>query len=150
MDKIRLNEWNDFTKTRINESSLLTEGQFGWLTQDTEEPIPSWRPFHVYMYDNKGNSWHELKYEGYGVFDGKDYYELLAEMNGYSKEDGWDLRDTGIKIAFDEIKPKNGGKVLFPALVTTKSFDWKNHDFFDGPKNDPNQSWGDDEEDEEE
>ena len=32
------------------------------------------------MLDNKGNVWTEDNYEGYGVFGGKDYYELLAEL----------------------------------------------------------------------
>jgi len=33
------------------------------------------------MKDNKGNSWKEDDYKGYGEFGGKNYYELLTEMN---------------------------------------------------------------------
>jgi len=60
-------------------------GFFSWRTADTDRSIPnrySGRDtFTVYMRDHKGNMWIEDKYEGYGVFAGKDYYELLAEMN---------------------------------------------------------------------
>lgn len=39
-----------------------------------------------------GESYFEPDYEGYGVFGGKDYYELLAELNGKkSRDDGIDL-----------------------------------------------------------
>ena len=62
--------------------SSLTEGQFSWFTQDTDQQIGSedenTLPF-VYMHDNKGNKWLEKNYEGYGVFGGKDYYELLDQ-----------------------------------------------------------------------
>ena len=60
-------------------------GFFSFFTQDTHESIPntfSNRPtFPVTMADDKGNTWVENDYEGYGVFGGKDYYELLDEMN---------------------------------------------------------------------
>lgn len=61
-------------------------GFFSWITQDTNRSIAnthsSMETFSVTMTDNHGNKWHEENYEGYGKFDGKDYYELLAEMNG--------------------------------------------------------------------
>jgi hypothetical protein len=60
-------------------------GFFSWKTQDTNKSIAntfSCKPtFKVVMKDNKGNEWVEEDYEGYGVFGGKDYYQLLAEMN---------------------------------------------------------------------
>jgi hypothetical protein len=44
------------------------------------------------MTDNAGNQWVEEQYEGYGVFGGKDFFELLAEMNGETgREAGIDL-----------------------------------------------------------
>lgn len=58
-------------------------GQFSWKLQDTGERIVNGRPMHVVMCDDKGNKYVEECYEGYGVFGGKDFYELLAEMNGY-------------------------------------------------------------------
>ena len=72
-------------------------GFFSWKTQDTNRSIPnnySSKPtFPVTMTDNKGNKWTEDNYEGYGEFGGKDFYELLAEMNdkGSNREEGIDL-----------------------------------------------------------
>lgn len=69
-------------------------GFFSFITQDTRRSIPNIhqeiRPtFKVVMSDNKGNKWIEEEYDGYGEFGGKDFYELLAEMNGLSsREDG--------------------------------------------------------------
>jgi len=115
--------------------SSLTEGQFSWMTQDTNQQIGSedenTLPF-VYMFDNKGNKWLEKRYEGYGDFGGKDYYELLAQMNGMANPD----RSEGITLAFSG---KKG--VLYPALVVNPNFDWKNHDFTQEAEHDPNQSW---------
>ena len=69
------------------------------MTQDTHESIAnkfSNRPtFRVTMTDGQLNQWVEDDYEGYGVFGGKDYYELLDEMNG-----GTGDRMRGIDIAF--------------------------------------------------
>jgi hypothetical protein len=39
------------------------------------------------MVDHLGNQWIEDSYEGYGEFGGKDFYELLAEMNCLRPED---------------------------------------------------------------
>jgi hypothetical protein len=111
----------------------LTEGQFSWFTQDTNQQIGSedenTLPF-VYMHDNKGNKWLEKNYEGYGEFGGKDYYELLAQMNNVENAD----RSDGIDLAF------SGKKVLFPALTVSPNLS-PNHDFYKEAENDPNQSW---------
>lgn len=134
----------------VNEkkSYQLNEGQFSWMTHDSEEQIGSERPntIHVWMYDNKGNSWAEKRYEGYGEFGGKDYYDLLAEMNGYTQADAdkmkKELRSIGIDLAFGKLKTKDKKrKVLFPALVTSPKYNWKRHDFTQEAESDPNQSW---------
>lgn len=87
-------------------------GFFSWKTQDTDRSIANVHskrmPFTVYMVDNKGNRWREDSYDGYGVFGGKDYYELVDEMNGGSGD-----REAGIKLAFGK-----GQRVLFPSLTT--------------------------------
>lgn len=86
-------------------------GFFSWETSDTNESIPNVyanRPgFTVHMIDDKGNVWTEEAYEGYGDFGGKDYYELLAEMNGLVG------RNEGIALHF------NGGPddIKYPRLV---------------------------------
>lgn len=94
-------------------------GLFSWKTQDTNRSIScegSSRPtFKVVMHDNNGNKWIEDNYEGYGVFGGKDYYELLAEMNGAEWGD-IEMRAKGIDIAF--------GEDVFIAPNLTESEDW--------------------------
>jgi len=120
--------------------SSLNEGQFSWMTQDTGQQIGSEdeNRIPVYMFDDKGNFWYEPNYDGYGDFGGKDYYELLAQMNGYAKGDRMD----GIDMAFGKMKTPNGGPVLFPALVTKPNeFNFKTHDFTKEAESDPNQSW---------
>jgi hypothetical protein len=92
-------------------------GFFSWKTQDTDRSIPSSysnrATFPVVMHDNKGHQWIEKNYEGYGVFGGKDYYELLAEMNGAkTREEGIDL-DCG-----------TAGAVKFPNLTETLDWEW--------------------------
>ena len=126
---------------------VINEGQFSWFTQDSDQQIGSEREntIDVWMYDNEGNSWYEKHYQGYGVFGGMDYYELLAKMNGYSEEDlkkGQEMRNLGIDLAFKKLKTKDKGKkVLFPALVADGRYNWKRHDFTREAEHDPNQSW---------
>jgi hypothetical protein len=66
--------------------SSLTEGQFSWMTQDTGQQIGSQdeNKIPVYMFDDKGKYYYENDYDGYGVFGGMDYYELLDKMNGFA------------------------------------------------------------------
>lgn len=88
-------------------------GMFSWLTQDSDRSISNKHSdrgtFVVYLLDNKGNSWKEDNYEGYGVFGGKDYYDLLAEMNGRSG------REEGINLEFGTFAEKE--EMLFPNIV---------------------------------
>lgn len=95
-------------------------GFFSWKTQDTEKSISnafSCRgTFSVTMTDDKGRKWTEHNYEGYGVFGGKDFYELLAEMNGKK------TRDEGINLFFysnPDIKFKS------PNLNENPSLEWR-------------------------
>ena len=67
-------------------------GFFSWKTNDSDRTI--WNTytsagdtFRVIMCDDKGNEWVEENYEGYGEFGGKDYYALMAEMNGFEASD---------------------------------------------------------------
>ena len=139
----------NFTKKTFNPYNprVINEGQFSWFTQDSDQQIGSEREntIDVWMYDNEGNSWYEKHYQGYGVFGGMDYYELLAKMNGYTEEDlkkGQEMRNLGIDLAFKKLKTKDKGKkVLFPALVADGKYNWKRHDFTKEAESDPNQSW---------
>jgi hypothetical protein len=112
------------------------------MTQDTGQQIGSQdeNMIPVYMFDDKGKYYYENDYEGYGVFGGKDYYELLDQMNG-----GKGDRSEGVRKAFD---PTLEGKLLFPALVVSpNNFNYKTHDFTKEAESDPNQSWYTPEED---
>ena len=125
-------------------SYKLNEGQFSWMTHDTNDQIGSERQntIDVYMYDNEGNKWKETKYDGYGRFGGMDYYDLVATMNGYDAD-----RQKGIDLAFGKLKTKDKKrKTLFPALVTDPRYNWKRHDFTQEADSDPNQSWYQEEE----
>jgi hypothetical protein len=127
---------NKLTQTTKLRAGILAEGQFSWMTQDTNQQIGSQEEnmIPVYMYDNEGNSYYENNYDGYGEFGGVDYYELLDKMNGGSGD-----RSRGIDLAFEKIKTDS--EILYPALVTKPDFNFKSHDFTQQPKNDPNQSW---------
>lgn len=144
------------TGAQLLHEKMIVEGQFSWLTNDTNTQIGSEREnkITVFMYDNKGNKWTEKDYEGYGEFGGMDYYDLVATMNGYTEEDVKtmkgsfkELRQLGIDLAFGKIKTKDKKKkTLFPALVEDPRFNWKRHDFTQEAESDPNQSWYQEEE----
>ena len=94
-------------------------GFFSWITEDTGRSIVNaysgLETFKVIMTDDKGNQFVEEDYEGYGEFGGKDYHELLSEMNG-----GSGYRTEGISLAHD--KEKKGVRVGSNLELTT------NHD----------------------
>ena len=102
-------------------------GFFSWNTQDTDKSIANQysnrKTFRVQMIDNKGNVWTEDDYEGYGRFGGKDYYELLAEMNGFTSDKTGEeytdeARGFGIDIAFKGNGSGVGTEgVYYPNLV---------------------------------
>lgn len=100
----------------------IVMGFFSWKTQDTSKSIANHysrrKTFGVWLLDDKGNKWFEPNYEGYGMFGGKDFYVLLAEMNGFYENQDVDpdmeygrLRDEGIRLAF------SGKKFKSPNLV---------------------------------
>ena len=93
-------------------------GFFSWKTQDTNESIcnvySTRTPFTVFMKDNQGNVWIEPEYQGYGEFGGKEYYELLAEMNGLRHD------SQGIELAY------SGKPYLSPNLFANPGSEWTN------------------------
>lgn len=132
-------------------------GQFSWKTNDTHKSIYCVEGYQstVYMKDNQGNVWKEDNYQGYGVFGGKDFYNLLYDMNkGFpfihevSKKvlfqypnKGKDEKDLqrliGIELAFSNLP------FISPCLFENKSSKWVNC----APPIDPNQGWLNDEDD---
>jgi len=106
-------------------------GFFSWQTQDTARSIANQfgnrQTFTVYMHNHLGESWTETNYEGYGIFGGKDYYELLAEMNSLK------TRDEGIELAFaDPARP-----CLHPNLTSCEKWEYVNR----APDNCPEQGY---------
>lgn len=96
-------------------------GFFSWKTMDTDESICNRycgkETFSVVMVNPKtGEMFEENDYEGYGVFGGKNYYDLVAELNGKSG------RKEGIDIAF------GSADYVAPILITAKNKDeWKKY-----------------------
>ena len=98
-------------------------GFFSWHTCDTDRSIAnnaSDRPtFEVHMITPDGRVFTERDYEGYGVFGGKDFYELLAELNGLGSD-----RSAGIDLCY---KGNRSGDdtpgVIYPKLVEELSWD---------------------------
>lgn len=121
-------------------------GQFSWFTQDTNEAIrerygcSDKQLTTAYLHDNVGNVWEETNYEGYGVFGEKDFYALLAEMNAPDRVTMTPehARDIGLDIAF------SGGNYLSPNLTRHREWVWVD----ESPEDDPNQGWGEYEEEE--
>jgi hypothetical protein len=66
-----------------------------------------------------GRTFTERNYEGYGEFGGKDFYELLAELNGLGSD-----RSAGIDLSFkDNSSGDDTPGVIYPKLVEELSWD---------------------------
>ena len=130
-------------------------GFFSWKTMDTDKSISnnysSRGAFKVDMLDDKGNVWTETEYEGYGVFGGKDFYELLAEMNGFVSQKGLsyevdgeaytdEARGFGINLAFknDNHSGDHNFGVKYPNLVE-EAKGWTYNHY--GPESCPDQGY---------
>jgi hypothetical protein len=81
-------------------------GFFSWRTSDTNRSIPNIysevEPFTVHMITEDGQVFTEHEYNGYGEFGGKDFYELLAELNGITEGDTDSKRCKGIDLFYDK------------------------------------------------
>jgi len=92
-------------------------GFFSWHTCDTDRSIANKysgkQTFTVHMITPDGRVFTENDYDGYGEFGGKDFYELLAELNGLGSN-----RDAGIDLSFEgnPVGDDTQG-VIYPKLV---------------------------------
>lgn len=105
-------------------------GYFSWITQDTNRSIANasskMSTFTVYMVDDADNKYREDNYEGYGEFGGKDYYQLVAEMN--MVDPIFHTREVGIDLEFNLHRVTGERKhktVIFPTLVENV-YAWNN------------------------
>lgn len=150
-----------FMKKRGLKETKINEGQFSWLLPDGT-PIYSDHENEgtIYMLDDKGNRWEENSYEGYGVFGGKDYFDLVAEMNGVSEVPGLppkekdkklfqgaddiemqrrqELRAIGIDMYYDETNSNRNLNTKVPRFTNNMS---DTYDMLPDPEDDPNQGW---------
>lgn len=86
-------------------------GLFSWITSDTKRSIPCTgsgrKVFTVHMITEDGRVFTENSYEGYGVFGGKDIYDLIAELNGKTEKDSLgEIRGNGIDLVFSGLDGK--------------------------------------------
>lgn len=105
-------------------------GCFSWIAQNSNRSIVingygtrKYPSRTAYMWDNTGRRWKQHQYEGYGVFGGKDYFVLLAEMNReYAIEVGDDeKREDGIAIEYG-----NKINIFYPNITDCKEWTWRN------------------------
>jgi len=97
-------------------------GFFSWKTSDTNKSIPSnysnRSTFTVHLITKDRQIFTESDYEGYGVFGGKDFYELVAELNGITEGTTDEKRSEGIDICFkDNPSGEFNGTFEYPKLV---------------------------------
>lgn len=101
-------------------------GFFSWKTMDTDRSISNdhsiKKSFEVHLLDDKGNVYTERSYQGYGIFGGKDFYELLDEMNG-----GIGNRDNGLKLYY--LPKKQKGKGTIRQYVNGKLIDFSHSEY---------------------
>jgi len=94
-------------------------GFFSWKTCDTNMSIANSSSkrytFDVYMITPDGRVFHETEYDGYGEFGGKDFYELLAELNGKESD-----RIVGIDVAFNDNSSGDGRQYSGSNLSETR------------------------------
>jgi hypothetical protein len=112
-------------------------GMFSWLCQDTKEAIRNnvhGYQAQAFMHDNKGNVWAQKDYDGYGMFGGKDFFQLVAEMNNCEGLTG--VEDTDRSLGIDLCY--SGKPMLSPNLTREPDWTWRN----EKPEDDPNQGWG--------
>lgn len=103
-------------------------GTFSWITKDTRRSIcnsmSNRATFTVYMHgimpDGERVAFREDNYGGYGEFGGKDYYELISEMNpttrAYSRDGIRTVRDRGFALAFNTYYIENR-EINYPVLT---------------------------------
>ena len=92
-------------------------GFFSWHTCDTDRSIANQhsgkQTFTVHMITPDGRVFTESNYDGYGEFGGKDFYELLAELNGQKPN-----RNVGIDLCFAGNPSGDDTQgVIYPKLV---------------------------------
>lgn len=105
-------------------------GFFSWITSDTQRSIAnrysSKKTFIVHLITEDGRVFTETNYDGYGEFGGKDFYELVSEINGLPSD-----RNKGIDLVFkDNPTGEYNGNFKYPKLVEELPNNIKNWEHF--------------------
>jgi hypothetical protein len=94
-------------------------------TKDTNRVIDdSFKGKTLFLVDDKGNQWKQTDYRGDLVFDGKDFFTLLAEMNNMTCACNSELcKQLGGSDMFfnDDIK----SEICIPNIVETEGWKWE-------------------------
>lgn len=106
-------------------------GFFSFITQDTNESIPnphSGRELGtIYIHDDKGNILEIGHYNGYGCFNGENFFLMIANMNRKRPVNMFD--DYAVEKAIERghslyYKPRKDTK--FPNITRSKDWVWRN------------------------
>ena len=112
-------------------------GFFSWKTSDTKRSISNVYSnkeiFVVYMKTEDGRVWQENAYEGYGVFGGKDIYELIAELNNLTGKNTEELRNKGISLVFENNRSGDFTIAAINGIKLPQLFENKESNFNDYP-----------------
>jgi len=93
-------------------------GFFSWIKSNDKKPVRNRfaedGPTPCKMIAPDGREWIEDNYQGYGVFGGMDFYELLADLNPPQDRvlEDWEKRIYGIELDF------SGKDVKRPKIVS--------------------------------
>jgi len=94
-------------------------GQFSWITSDTDQSVLCDGSVRSKMLSPDGREFPEHNYEGYGVFDGMDYFDLVAELNGKeTRQEGIDLLFQGDNRSGVAIVAASEYGVKLPKIVS--------------------------------
>lgn len=103
-------------------------GFFSWKTAEGQSIANAYssRPtFTVWMVMPDGTKYEEDRYGGDGIFGGKDFYEAVAELNGYAgSSDEEDMRGYGIGLFFGDAAGERKG-VMTPRLTSDPNKKWE-------------------------
>jgi hypothetical protein len=104
-----------------------TMGFFSWMTEEGDSisnSSSSRGALPVYMYLPDGTVRYEPEYEGYGVFDGLDFYALVAQYNQPEKCTGDVDKDRDVGIAYEYHSGVAYNTIIMPRFSRYKNLDY--------------------------
>ena len=104
-------------------------GFFSWMTEEGDSisnSSSSRGALPVYMYLPDGTVHYEPKYEGYGVFDGLDFYALVAQYNQPEKCTGDVEHDRSVGIEYEYHSGTPYRKIVMPRFSIFKNLNYRN------------------------